>query len=167
MTPFVPASLPDYAKDPAFYRARFNVGAEEAVRMARRAASDDVFLNDTYQVNRSKIHEGRYGWPDFVHLSIKRIDKEPVRDWADMQQIKNELVGPEHEGMEIFPAESRLVDMANQYHIWCFVDASLRIPMGWEDRMVGNAEEAEKVGAKQRVREYQERMGVTDEQSWC
>ena len=28
--------------------------------------------------------------------------------------IKNLIVGPEHEGFEIYPAESRLVDTANQ-----------------------------------------------------
>lgn len=151
MTPFVDAELPEYAKDPKFYMARFNVGVMEALRMAARAASDDVFLNDVYQVQRSTVHRGTVGWPNFVHLSIKRIDKAPVTDWADMQQIKNELVGQENEGMQIFPAESRLVDMANQYHLWCFVDPEVKIPMGWTERMVGNVERAEEVGAKQRI----------------
>jgi len=28
------------------------------------------------------------------------------------------IVGEEHEAFEVYPAESRLVDTANQYHLW-------------------------------------------------
>jgi hypothetical protein len=81
-----------------------------------------------------------------VHLSIKRRDKLPIHDWRDIQRIKNELVGPEIEGMELYPAESRLVDTANQYHIWCFPNATF--PFGFhEGRLVT---EAESDGSKQR-----------------
>lgn len=153
MTPFFPSELPPEYYHPAAYMSKFGVDLEEALKMVRRVMSDDIFLNDTYQVNRSQVHRNLDdGWPDMIHLSIKRIDKEPIRDWADMQQIKNELIGPENEGIEIFPAESRLVDMANQYHIWCFADPTVRIPIGWTNRMVGTSEQAEAVGAKQRER---------------
>jgi len=38
--------------------------------------------------------------------------------WAEKQRIKNELFGPERTAIEVFPAESELVDAANMYHIW-------------------------------------------------
>jgi hypothetical protein len=41
-----------------------------------------------------------------------------VRSWADMQRIKNELVGPERVAVEVFPPVSELVDQANIAHLW-------------------------------------------------
>ena len=51
-------------------------------------------------------------------MTIKRIDQAQTRSWRDFQRIKNELVDPEWEGIEIFPPESELIDQANQYHLW-------------------------------------------------
>ncbi len=48
-----------------------------------------------------------------VQLTITRVDQEPLGDWRELQRIKNELVGAETEGVELFPAESRLVDATN------------------------------------------------------
>lgn len=56
-----------------------------------------------------------------VHLSIKRLDKEPMGDWREMLRIKNELVGEEAEAVELFPSMTRLVDAANQFHLWCLL----------------------------------------------
>jgi hypothetical protein len=69
-------------------------------------------------------------------LSIKRNDQEPVHDWRDLQYIKNQLVGEENEGCELFPAESRLVDGANQYHLWVFENTTIQFPFGFTGRMV-------------------------------
>lgn len=72
-----------------------------------------------------------------VHLSIKRIDQAPVHDWRDLQRIKDELIGPECEAVELYPANSRLlVDTSNQFHLWCSRDASFRFPFGFGDRLV-------------------------------
>ena len=84
--------------------------------------SDEVcFRNSRYQV----IARGA-NTPSgpMVHLSIKRLDKKPIRDWRDLQRIKNELVGPEVEAVEVFPRESHLVDTSNQFHLWCFPEAT-------------------------------------------
>ena len=70
-----------------------------------------------------------------IHLSIIRLDKAPIRDWAVTQAIKNALTSPEHEAVEVYPAESRLVDMGNNYHLWVF-SAGFQIPFGWTYRMV-------------------------------
>ena len=83
---------------------------EDWQKEAERLNSDTVFLNNLYQVN---IHDD--GSP-MLHVSIKRRDKEACHDWRHFQQIKNELIGPTHEAVEIYPSEERLVDGANQYH---------------------------------------------------
>lgn len=85
-----------------------------------------VYKNDTYQVEVSR--ENRT-----FHLSIKRIDRQPCKDWRDFQRIKNELIGPEFEAVELYPAESRLVDGANQYHLWGLLDPKFRFPFGFND----------------------------------
>lgn len=79
------------------------------------------YQNDLYVVTVRDIHpaEGS-GAPEAKHLSIRRQDRAPVRDWRDFQRIKNQLAGPEWTGVEIYPAESVKVDGANQYHLWCF-----------------------------------------------
>lgn len=93
------------------------------------SAADDytVHVNSRYQVLRRQIGEHA------VHLSIKRIDQEPMRSWRDLQRIKNELVGSECEAVELYPAESRLVDSANQYHLFAYTDPALRMPFGFDD----------------------------------
>ena len=86
-----------------------------------------------------------------VWLSIRRNDREPVRDWRDCQRIKNEIVGPECEAIELYPAESRLTDTANQFHIWAIRDPTFRFPFGFfEGRLVSDTSEA---GSVQRPRD--------------
>ena len=36
----------------------------------------------------------------------------------------------------MYPAESRLVDTANQYHLFAFADPAVRLPLGWQTRSV-------------------------------
>jgi hypothetical protein len=54
-----------------------------------------------------------------AHLWVRRNDGLPVL-WHELQRIKNELVGPERVGVEVFPAQSQLVDVAPMYHIWIY-----------------------------------------------
>ena len=96
-------------------------------------AQDKVWINDIYQVNVREHGGLDVGEPLIVvHLSIKRRDKQPCKDWRHFQLIKNQLVGDECEGVEIYPAESRLVDTSNQYHIWCIKDPKYTFPFGWD-----------------------------------
>ena len=103
-TPFVEVPMPDY---PAFN-------------------SDTCWLNSRYQVY---MRLTQVDAEPCVHLSIKRCDRREIRDWRDMQRIKNELVDAEAEGVELYPAESRLVDTANQYHLWVFFS---KLPFGFD-----------------------------------
>lgn len=86
--------------------------------------------NSRYQVVRREYPEGPFG--PYVHLTIRSRDGSPRHDWRDFQRIKNELVGEEAEGVELYPAESRLVDTANHYHLWVF--PSYRFPLGMTQR---------------------------------
>ena len=71
-----------------------------------------------------------FGNAEMVHLNIRRIDGAAIFDWRHRQFIKNELVGPECEAFEVYPAESRLVDTSNKYHLWAFTDPEIRLPVG-------------------------------------
>lgn len=91
-----------------------------------RESKGEVWINDVYQVLKRPAQKG------VVWLSIKRLDKEVCHDWRDFQAIKNQLIGPECEGLEVYPAESRLIDAANQYHLWVFTDPTYRLPFGFD-----------------------------------
>lgn len=115
---------------------------------------ESVWLNDLYQVivyDAKKVGVQSPNFPEMYWLSIKRIDKQPIHDWRELQRIKNMIIGAKYEGLELYPAEDRLVDMANQYHMFVFKDETARVPFGFFDgRMIGTPVEAEKIGAKQR-----------------
>lgn len=125
-------------------RARdHGVSKEEALALLEQTEQEEVWLNRWYQVNVSNRGTG------LVHLSIKRRDKQPVTDWRHKQWIKDQLVGPEHEGVELYPAQSRLVDTANQYHLWVWEDVTFRVPVGFVAGLVENAP-SDDTGAVQR-----------------
>ena len=88
-------------------------------------------------------------WPAMDWLSIRRDDRAPVRDWRHMQAIKNQLCGPECEGVELYPDDARLVDIANQFHLWVFRDPELHFPFGMEGRAVSDSTDGA-LGAVQR-----------------
>lgn len=129
--------------------AEFGVFTMEHVDQVLTLGSEEIWKNDKYQVAVHRNDGVRPGWQKVIHLSIKRLDKEPIRDWREMQEIKNELVGPENEGVELYPAESRLVDLANQFHLWVLADSKIWFPFGFDSRHVDDQELA---GSKQRKR---------------
>jgi hypothetical protein len=95
-----------------------------------------IFRNSRYQVTVYAREDDTFGM--MAHLSFKVHDRQPHHDWRDMQRIKNEICGPEYDAVEIYPAESKLVDTANQYHLYVFRD--LKLPFGFQTRLVGDGE---------------------------
>jgi len=91
--------------------------------------SMEAYANDTYQCFLRKLPNG------IRYLSIKRNDRFPIRNWQHLQQIKNDICGVESEGVELFPAMSRIADAANQYHIWVLPEGE-KFPLGFEGRLV-------------------------------
>ncbi len=103
----------------------------------------ELYRNSRYQVARyvDTQPEG----DTIIHLSIRSLANDARHDWRDFQKIKNELAGVEWEGVELYPAESRLVDGVNQFHLWCF---PTRLPFGFTGRYV--SDEPALRGGKQR-----------------
>jgi hypothetical protein len=92
------------------------------------------YENNRYQVIVREHAEGPFG--RCVHLTLRSVDGSARHDWREFQRVKNELVGPEAEAVELYPAESRLVDTANHYHLWVFPE--YRFPFGMATREVSD-----------------------------
>lgn len=117
------------------------VSIEQCLQLLETMRREEIWLCEEYQVAVDKTPA--HGFRGFVlwHISIKRRDKEPIHDWRDLQEIKNQICGPEVEAIELYPAESRKVDSANQFHLFAFVKDSKRkraprLPVGWTVRFV-------------------------------
>jgi hypothetical protein len=95
---------------------------------------DLVVKNSRYQVSLYFQVHPEFG--EMAHLSIKTLDRAAHHDWRDLQRIKNELCGEQCDAVEIYPAESKLVDSANQYHLWVF--RSYHLPFGFQTRLVAD-----------------------------
>jgi hypothetical protein len=130
MGPLRPAAFPP--PNPATVKRLREVAERRGLDFQRDVAPrlydhpGELFVNEVYQVIRERLG----GW---WHLSIKPLTRERHSRWRDYQRIKTELVGPEHEGVELFPAESRLVDTADQYHLWVAADPAYRFPFGFDE----------------------------------
>jgi len=121
---------------PEYFRSHFNgrvptlmektLCIEEAVQ---KMDILEAYRNDLYQV-------GVNFFPPFAHLAIRRHDGQPCKDWLHFQQIKNEIIGPEYEAIELYPAESRLVDSSEEYRLWVHTSPDYRFPVGFGRRFV-------------------------------
>lgn len=127
-----------------------SLSAEQCQRMLDDAGAS-IFGNSMYRVTVFPHHKTL--WGPFCHISIRRVDRAPIHDWADLQEIKNDLFGPEFEAIEIYPSEKRVVDAANQYHLWVF--GAGMIPVGFADRAIAFDFDTQ-FGSKQR-RKYKPR----------
>lgn len=93
----------------------------------------EVWKNDTYTVFVSRNIKFPGVPCGMTWLSIKRNDKEPCNDWRHFQWIKNQLCGPECEGVQLYPAERRMLDGSNQYHIWILENPKTEFPFGFNE----------------------------------
>ena len=68
-----------------------------------------------------------------VHLQIEAHDHSATHDWRDFQRLKTEILGEEEEALELYPAESCLVDDRNAYHLWSISGSNnfLTRLLGW------------------------------------
>tara|TARA_B100000131_G_C17992691_1_gene563227 strand:- start:36 stop:560 length:525 start_codon:yes stop_codon:yes gene_type:complete len=89
---------------------------------------------------------------EITELSISRIDRSAHHDWRHMQYIKNDVLGEDIEGVELFPAQNRLVDQANQFWMYCLPKGE-RFPFGFVTggkKRIETPEGAKQFGASQR-----------------
>ena len=90
---------------------------------------DETYWSNSFYTVVKKLIEGKEDGA--IHLSIRHNQRKAVRDWRHFQRIKNELAGPEREGIEVFPPESQLVDTANQYHLFVY-PVGMSSPFSWD-----------------------------------
>jgi hypothetical protein len=128
-TPFI--DITDNLSSP--YARELGLDAKAVLLASTGGLDARVFRNNRYQVIRSPFEDDKGN--KYYCLSIKSVNNEALHDWRHFQRIKNELCGPEFEALEIYPAESRLVDTSNQYYLWVLPEGS-RIPFGFKDRLV-------------------------------
>lgn len=110
----------------------------------RKVKHEETWRNELYivQVNRDAPHAFGDSIPGgMFELSIRRADRGAARDWRHFQQIKNQIIGPENEAVELFPAESRLRDAANQFWLYGFNDPRVTFPFGMLGRHVDDKQE--------------------------
>ena len=86
--------------------------------------SDETWGNDRYTVNLHFLGGDRDG---FVEMAVHNHNRTPHVPWRHLQQIKNEILGSDREAVQLFPAEDRLVDTANEY--WLYVYPIGKAPM--------------------------------------
>lgn len=127
----------------------YGIGYDEAVqKLDIEAGKCRYYVNHLYQVE-----VGTCG-PDNVmlHICIRRRDgAADLRDWRHFQQIKNEIAGPEREGFELYPAESRKVDTSNKWHIFVLPEGTRMQGIGWQQRDVQYTERKDVPGLRQRA----------------
>ena len=114
------------------------------------SGAERFWVNSHYLVFIRTMGTDDDGEVNAVHLSLRTVENDTRHDWRDMQRIKNELCGPEWEAVELYPKESRVVDMANQFHLWAIRD---EFPFGFPQGMkLGPDEEHDlkSPGAQQR-----------------
>ena len=108
------------------------------VKRAQDAGEVEYWRNNLYhaQVNHGQqVLADHEGFARIVWISYRRVMRASLpRDWRDIQRLKNELVGPEREAVELFPRETRLVDESDQFHLWVLADIKLQFPFGYLDR---------------------------------
>lgn len=112
-----------------------------------------AFRNDYYHVwlTRMDNADNISGW---LHLSIKSVDNVPIRDWRHFQRIKDTLAGPHREAVELYPRQDRVVDEANQYHLWV-LPLGTEIAIGFKDGTIAGPSVAGRP-AGGRQREFEE-----------
>ena len=134
-TPTVDACAFREVQDEGYGAANIQLVAEASglsLEHVTAVAQQDAKGARTY---RSPIYQVRVtDFRSMVHLEVNRLDKRPTRLWADLQRIKNLFLGPECEAVELFPAESRLTDVSNHYHLWGRRDPAFRFDLGFPSR---------------------------------
>ena len=79
----------------------------------------DLFITDKHRVALVE-HQ------DHTHIRITRLDGDKIRDWWELQLVKNEVVGEEVAAMQVFPPQNNVRDGSNTYHL--FVPKQGRLP---------------------------------------
>ena len=110
--------------------AKAGVSAELAEQRYAEHLESELWSDNEHLVTVYRDYQGEmnpFGGPRTL-LSIRRIDGERIARWDDIQAIKNQILGEEGELVMLLPAESRKMDMVNQY--WFYDNNGKHFPFG-------------------------------------
>lgn len=87
----------------------------------------EEWMNNLFHVTLRSYEKGWHfnASSPWKQIGISSLDGEPRHDWREFQKIKNQLCGDEWEAIELYPAESRLVDPSNYYILYCAPNISI------------------------------------------
>lgn len=74
-----------------------------------RVFSDDEFVAVRYQSPETSAFE--------CCIRVIRRDRQPIKDWRVLQEVKNRIATRDHEAVLVFPAESRGTSPVNEYEL--------------------------------------------------
>lgn len=83
--------------------------------------------DDGYHV-MSRLINTEWGKVEHVTISHGDVANGDI-PWSVKQEIKNELFGENRVAIEVFPAENRLVDVMDVYHLWV-LPKKFKMPFG-------------------------------------
>ncbi len=112
---FERATFPPQAFRYEHYMTSFGLSKARAKQAVKRLKEERVWLSHTHQVSETRLDSPGFGTG--VWLSIKQVDKAPIIDRDLLGDILRSIC-PGYCGFELLPSPTRLVDTANQYHVW-------------------------------------------------
>jgi hypothetical protein len=77
-------------------------------------------------------------WGEVMHLKVWRSDGSDGITWDQLQELKNETMGPEVCAIEFYPAESDLVNEVKMRHLWEVPPWTMTVPMRPSDPLLRN-----------------------------
>lgn len=106
--------------------------ALEHCRKIERQTPDGYFENSRYRVQMDYTPACSRRGAMFL-LMISRLDMSPPgpERYRDFMRIRDELIGPEHDAVEVYPCRSRELDLSNTYHLWVCASADQRFAVGY------------------------------------
>jgi len=87
---------------------------------------DAAATNGVYTVAISWL--GAMDGGAYFCLIVERNDGSALMDWTSLQAVKNAILGPDAEAVELYPAQSRVRDEAHRRWLWAVVGK--RFPIG-------------------------------------
>ena len=86
-----------------------------------RAGQFVAFANTRYAATCRPVEIRMGGLPvRAIRLGIQLADQSARHDWRELQRLKNELLGPDWTGIELFPSEAHRNDSSNYWLLWCW-----------------------------------------------
>jgi hypothetical protein len=93
----------------------------------RPAGLTRAFRNNRYIVQVHDYAETTVGYA--IRAMIQSLTGEPVRNWEDLQRVKNECFGAETVAIEYYPAQSDLRNAHNIYWLWIYEPGQIPMPI--------------------------------------